>query len=107
MLKRNQARNDLQTTIQEEEWSRQKLEEILRRLCMQTLLDVDLFLLLDALDEYDGRPKFISGFLKDLTVDFPRTKTRILFSSQPWNIFREEFDACPGLRIHEHTENDI
>lgn len=109
LLKRHSDRNHLRIAIQDEEWSRHKLEEVLHRLCTQSLLDLDLCLLLDALDEYDGRPEFISGFLKDLAqeANFPRTRVRILFSSRPWNVFREEFRACPGFEIHEHTENDI
>ncbi|KAH8745848.1 hypothetical protein BGZ57DRAFT_974359 [Hyaloscypha finlandica] len=109
LLKRHSDRNHLRIAIQDEEWSRHKLEEVLRRLCTQSLFDLDLCLLLDALDEYDGRPEFISGFLKDLAQEasFPRTRIRILFSSRPWNVFRKEFRACPGFEIHEHTENDI
>lgn len=109
LLKRHSDRNHLRIAIQDEEWSRHKLEEVLHRLCTQSLLDLDLCLLLDALDEYDGRPEFISGFLKDIAqeTNFQRTRVRILFSSRPWNVFREEFRACPGFEIHEHTENDI
>ncbi|OTA90642.1 hypothetical protein M434DRAFT_77651 [Hypoxylon sp. CO27-5] len=106
---RHKARNEVRIEVQTQEWSRARLEDILHRLCGQSLFDLDLCLLIDALDEYDGRPEFISGFLKDLTKEayFPRTEIRILFSSRPWNVFREEFSSCEGLKIHEHTENDI
>ncbi|KAI0100718.1 hypothetical protein F4776DRAFT_658252 [Hypoxylon sp. NC0597] len=106
---RHKARNKVRVEVQTQEWSRARLEDILHRLCGQSLFDLDLCLLIDALDEYDGRTEFISGFLKDLTKEayFPRTEIRILFSSRPWNVFREEFSSCEGLRIHEHTENDI
>ncbi|KAI1412373.1 hypothetical protein F5Y13DRAFT_200005 [Hypoxylon sp. FL1857] len=109
MCLRHKARNRVRVAIQAQEWSRTRLEDILHRLCGQRLVDLDLCLFLDALDEYDGRPEFITGFLKDLTKEacFPRTEIRILFSSRPWNVFREEFSSCEGLRVHDHTENDI
>lgn len=109
LIARHEARNRIRISIQHEEWPRQQLEEVLRRICAQDLFDLDLCLLLDALDEYDGRPEFISGFLKDLAQEtcFPRTRVRILFSSRPWAVFRDEFSACPSFEIHEHTENDI
>ncbi|KAI1804854.1 hypothetical protein F4811DRAFT_561451 [Daldinia bambusicola] len=105
-------RHELRISIQDmilKEWSRPRLEDILLRICSQTLLDVDLVLVLDALDEYDGRPEFVSGFLKDLTrpTGFTRTKIRVLFSSRPWDVFQKEFENSPGFRIHEHTEGDI
>lgn len=51
-LERNSARISLQEAIQEEGWPRKRLEDILRRLCAQKLIDLDLCLFLDALDEY-------------------------------------------------------
>ncbi|KAI1376505.1 hypothetical protein F4677DRAFT_459687 [Hypoxylon crocopeplum] len=109
IVQRQQSRINIQTAIQNEEWSRSRLEDALLRICSQSLLDLDLIFLLDALDEYDGRPEFISGFLKDLVQDtsFSQTHIRILFSSRHWNVFQSEFEACPGFKIHEHTGGDI
>jgi len=109
ILQRHKARNDVRLAVQRDKWPTRRLEEVLHQLCTQTHFDLDLCLLLDALDEYDGHPEFISGFLKDLAkgAAFPRTQVKILFSSRPWNVFREEFGFCPGFKIHEHTENDI
>ncbi|KAI0850599.1 hypothetical protein F5Y00DRAFT_268344 [Daldinia vernicosa] len=109
LVKRHESRIDIQSKIQNEEWTKSRLEDILLRICSQTLFDLDLFFLLDALDEYDGRPEFISGFLKDLIQDasFPRTKVRILFSSRHWDVFQKEFETSLGFRIHEHTKGDI
>ncbi|KAI1655243.1 hypothetical protein F4813DRAFT_368207 [Daldinia decipiens] len=109
IVERHESRIDIQNKIQNEEWTKSRLEDILLRICSQTLLDLDLFFLLDALDEYDGRPEFISGFLKDLAKDasYPRTKVRVLFSSRHWDVFQREFDPSLGFRIHEHTKGDI
>jgi hypothetical protein len=108
LLQRHKARTRIRVAVQTQ-WSKERLEKVLHLLCKQRLFDLDLVLMLDALDEYDGRPEFISGFLKDLAHDtsFPRTKARVLFSSRPWNVLREEFGSCLGFKIHEHTENDI
>jgi hypothetical protein len=108
LLQRHKARTRIKVAVQTQ-WSKERLEKVLHLLCKQRLIDLDLVLMLDALDEYDGRPEFISGFLKDLTHDtsFPRTKVRVLFSSRPWNVLCEEFGSCLGFKIHEHTENDI
>ncbi|KAI1871725.1 hypothetical protein JX265_005711 [Neoarthrinium moseri] len=109
VLIRHQRRKNIKAAIESTKWNRKDLEEILHSICAQSMFDLDLCLFLDALDEYDGRPEFISGFLKDLTRDghFPRTRIRILFSSRPWKTFRDEFESCPGFKIHEHTQNDI
>lgn len=94
-------------------WTRVSLEDCLRQLVGQSLFKMDLVLFLDALDEYDGRPEFIATFLQDL-VQQPAdpnkqslTVVRILFSSRPWKALNDEFAACPGFQIHDHTGNDI
>ncbi|CAG9974761.1 unnamed protein product [Clonostachys byssicola] len=88
-------------------WTRRALEESLYALLLQDKIDLDLFLLLDALDEYDGRPEFIADFLKRMIGASSRTRVRVLFSSRPWKVFQDEFESCPGFKIHEHTEDDI
>ncbi|CAH0021394.1 unnamed protein product [Clonostachys rhizophaga] len=88
-------------------WTRRALEESLYALLLQDKIDLDLFLLPDALDEYDGRPEFIADFSKRMIDASSRTRVRILFSSRPWKLFQDEFDSCPGFKIHEHTEDDI
>ncbi|KAK3693303.1 hypothetical protein B0T22DRAFT_38122 [Podospora appendiculata] len=109
VISRHEARDIIHLSIQSRVWPRQELEEVLQRLCAQELFPLDLCLLLDALDEYDGRPEFISGFLHDLVEEavFPQTRIRVLFSSRPWSVFRDEFAKCPSLEIHEHTQDDI
>lgn len=109
VVKNQMQREKLRIEVQDGGWPRERLENILRQICLQDHLDLDLCLFLDALDEYDGRPEFVSQFLKDLTEEsaFPRTKIRILFSSRPWTHFQEEFAACPGFRIQDHTQDDI
>ncbi|KAH7030886.1 LOW QUALITY PROTEIN: uncharacterized protein B0I36DRAFT_322700 [Microdochium trichocladiopsis] len=102
--RRQKIRLDLQLN-----WSQTALEECLRRVFDQDIKDLRICLFFDALDEYDGRPEVIAGFLQDLVKSSPssRTQARVLFSSRPWAAFQEEFGQCPGFRIHEHTKEDI
>lgn len=113
ILKRHYQREKIRMDIQGGPWSREDLEDGLRRLVGQSLFKMDLFLFLDALDEYNGRPEFIASFVQNLVQQSADpsttslTRIRILFSSRPWKALNEEFAACPGFQIHDHTWNDI
>lgn len=112
-LQRHYRRERIKMDAEARNWSRENLEECLRQLVGQSLFEMDLFLFLDALDEYDGRPEFIASFLQDLVsqpTDLSKqssTHIRILFSSRPWKALNDEFAACPGFQIHDYTWNDI
>lgn len=113
ILKRHYRREKIRMDIQAGKWSREDLEDVLRRLIGQSLFKMDLFLFLDALDEYNGRPEFIASFVQSLVQQSAdpeaksSTRIRILFSSRPWKALSDEFAACPGFQIHDHTWNDI
>ncbi|CAM1507577.1 Fc.00g072180.m01.CDS01 [Cosmosporella sp. VM-42] len=109
VVQRQHDRELLRATVETEIWSRPKLDRAFKYIIEQQIVDRDLCLFLDALDEYDGPPEFIAEFLKDLVRerDGSRTRVRILFSSRPWNVFVDEFHQHPGIRIHEHTLQDV
>ncbi|KAJ1326043.1 ankyrin repeat domain-containing protein 50 [Microdochium nivale] len=109
LVDRHTARQQLHFNIQLLAWNRADLEEAVRRIFDQDILDLRVCLFFDALDEYDGRPEVIADFLKDLTSHSTssRTKARVLFSSRSWPVFQDEFGGCPTLQIHEHTREDI
>lgn len=113
VLKRHYQRERIRMDIQAGPWSKEDLEDGLRRLVGQSLFKMNLFLFLDALDEYNGRPEFIASFVRNLvqqSADPSKnslTRIRILFSSRPWKALNDEFAACPGFQIHDHTWNDI
>lgn len=89
-------------------WTRNKLRACLHRILQQSQYDINLFILLDALDEYDGSPSQISTFLEDLLKSTgDRTRVQILFSSRPWETFHEHFRNVDGLRLHQHNRSDI
>lgn len=113
ILKRHYQREKIRMDIQKGPWTREDLEDGLNRLIGQSMFKMDLFLFLDALDEYNGRPEFIASFVQNLVQQSadPRsvslTRIRILFSSRPWKALNDEFAACPGFQIHDYTWNDI
>ncbi|KAI0383402.1 hypothetical protein F5Y04DRAFT_251219 [Hypomontagnella monticulosa] len=90
-------------------WTIGDLESGIHLLFRQTHLDLDIFLILDALDEYDGQPDFICDILEGLMkmTSNSRTNLKILFSSRPWETFRQQFNTTPSLRLQDHTQNDI
>lgn len=112
-VNRHYQREKIKCNIEAQSWTRADLEEALQRIVGQSLFKLDLFLSLDALDEYEGRPEFIASFLQDLVrqpddLDAQSsTRIRIIFSSRPWKVFSDDFAACPGFQIHEYTRNDI
>jgi hypothetical protein len=102
------GRKEQQQRIEAAHWSLQQLNDAMDRVASQRLIDLDLCLLLDALDEHDGPPEVISQFIKKLTIAVgSRTRRKILFSSRPWQSFIDAFGQNSGFQIHDFTENDI
>lgn len=94
---------------QAKRWTIHDLEDTMHLLFRQTYMDLEIFLLLDALDEYDGQPEFISGFLEDLlsTATCGRTRLKILFSSRSWDVFKYRFKSIPSIQLEDYTKDDI
>lgn len=89
-------------------WTRTSLRICLHQILQQSQYDINLFILLDALDEYDGSPDQICVFLEDLLQSAGgRTRVQILFSSRPWESFNEHFKNVDGLRLQEYNGSDI
>ncbi|KAL7906988.1 hypothetical protein GGI35DRAFT_482355 [Trichoderma velutinum] len=101
-------RKDIQHFAGNEIWTLQNLKKALHQIIDQQSMDLDLCIFIDALDEHNGPPEFIAEFLKDITKPRnSRTRIKILFSSRPWDAFKDAFPDCPGFQIHQHTDNDI
>ncbi|RCI08651.1 hypothetical protein L249_4799 [Ophiocordyceps polyrhachis-furcata BCC 54312] len=90
-------------------WTRERMEQALRTVLNQKLAPVSITLFIDALDEFDGTPEHILHFLNYLTRRPPAslTRTKLCFSSRPWDIFTEAFGKRPNLAVQDFTENDI
>ncbi|UKZ60602.1 uncharacterized protein TrAtP1_001874 [Trichoderma atroviride] len=101
-------RKEQQQRIEAAHWSLQQLSDAMDRVASQRLIDLDLCLLLDALDEHDGPPEVISHFIKKFTTaEKSQTRMKILFSSRPWQPFIDAFGQNSGFQIHDFTEDDI
>lgn len=92
-----------------QEWPTEALSEALDFIIKQNSIPIDVYLFLDALDEYGGSPSEIVSFIKSLVYSDGKfmTTIKICFSSRLWNIFVDEFQVCPGFKIHEKTLPDI
>lgn len=89
-------------------WTSSNLRKCLNNLLRQSVFDMSVFILLDALDEFDGTPNHISDFLEDLLRSAgDRTRVQILFSSRPWETFHERFQDARYLHLQEHNQSDI
>jgi len=92
-------------------WDLACLKRCLSCILRQQAVPTDICFFFDALDEYDGPPEAASMFLEDLVSkpghDNDKVKVKILFSSRPWPVFEAHFGGHPGLRLHDHTQQDI
>ncbi|KAL6836241.1 hypothetical protein J3E69DRAFT_320897 [Trichoderma sp. SZMC 28015] len=108
ILSRFSVRKAHRSRIETANWSLEHLNDAISFVTDQKLIDLDLCIFIDALDEHDGPPEFISQFIKGIaSAKGSRTRLKILFSSRPWQPFIEAFVHSPSIQIHEFTENDI
>ncbi|KAI9166340.1 Protein SERAC1 [Paramyrothecium foliicola] len=109
LARRQECRQKARIDIIRKPWGKYQLGESLGLALTQDVFDLELCLFFDALDEYGGQHEVLCDFLKDLvtTPSGSRTKTKVLFSSRPWPVFRDEFSACNGFELHKYTEDVI
>lgn len=89
-------------------WTSSNLRKCLHHILGQSKYDINLFVLLDALDEFDGTPSHISDFLEDLLRSAgEHTRIQVLFSSRPWETFHARFKDSDGLCLQDHNRFDI
>jgi hypothetical protein len=62
------------------------------------------FLLIDGLDEVEGRESELADFVLELSH---RPNVKICTSARPWPVFEDKFEDQPRLRIEELTRPDI
>ncbi|KAI1177768.1 hypothetical protein F4777DRAFT_540280 [Nemania sp. FL0916] len=95
--------------IFKDRWSLRNLQKAFNKIIEQDEVTLRLCMFLDALDEYDGRPEFISKLLLDLGNITPTKHKRIklCFSSRPLDIFLTSFQHCAGFSIQDFTRDDI
>lgn len=90
-------------------WTLPKLMAAYGAILAQQTIPVDLLLFIDALDEYDGPPEAIVEFIRSSVEKSSQgtTRVKVCFSSREWTAFEEDFSRESGVRIHEHTTDDI
>lgn len=94
---------------QRAQWTLTRLIKAYEEILAQTTISVEIFLFLDALDEFDGPPEAIVQFIQSSVKNIPGigTRLKVCFSSRQWSTFEESFSTCPGFEIHKHTDKDI
>ncbi|KAB8527785.1 hypothetical protein FH972_025437 [Carpinus fangiana] len=96
-------------STRETAWSLLELEAAFQNIVSQHDVKVHIFLLLDALDEYDGSKEMLCRWVEDMS-DRPAQSSvhfSVLFASRPWNIFTDAFEFRPGFKMQDHTGDDI
>ncbi|KAL9108602.1 MAG: hypothetical protein Q9227_006688 [Pyrenula ochraceoflavens] len=88
-------------------WSNADLQWAVRSVIRECRGRACVSLFIDGLDEFfgDDDQRFeLLDMLKDISS---LSNVKICLSSRPWEIFREAFAQCPGLRLENLTRNDI
>ena len=85
-------------------WTRERLDNALRRFIANKPASINLCLLVDGLDEFDGDEDSLLETINFLSRD---PGTRICVSSRPEQIFRLGFATSPQLRLHDLNYYDI
>jgi hypothetical protein len=90
-------------------WTLMDLEATLESILSQQFQRVNLFIFIDALDEYSGKHADIVDFLDKVINQRPNTKSniKICFSSRPLQIFLDRFNNVPGIVLQKWTASDI
>ncbi|KAL2049195.1 hypothetical protein ABVK25_010545 [Lepraria finkii] len=90
-------------------WDAETLKTALLSIIEQRKVHLQLFLLLDALDEHHGDNDLLASFLKKLVdkADGDHVTLKVCLASRSWTVFQQHFGACPGFAIHDYTRQDI
>ncbi|KAE8450753.1 hypothetical protein EG329_005666 [Mollisiaceae sp. DMI_Dod_QoI] len=86
-------------------WRLKDLTTTFERLIAQKTIPLKLCLLIDGLDEFDGDHEALSTMLKKIVENSDNLK--LVVSSRPWEVFKECFCTCSGLRLQDLTDHDI
>jgi hypothetical protein len=90
-------------------WSAEGLQKAIRAVATQKSLRMNVFLMVDALDEHNGDHEGMIRFLQDLAAPSESRSFRfqILLASRPDPPFNDLLRTYPHLSIHEWTEEDV
>lgn len=90
-------------------WTTRILQRAIKEIIQQRTIHVNLCLLVDALDEFEGKHSALAAFLIDLAnlSSSGVINLKICLASRPWNVFCNAFQPFHTFSIHEHTKKDI
>jgi hypothetical protein len=75
-------------------------------LLTQKEVPLNLCLLVDGLDEFEGDHEELAGIFSNLAESGP-SNVKVCVASRPWVVFKDSFSTCPSLQLHNLTFNDI
>jgi hypothetical protein len=90
--------------VARESWSVSKSMKAFKTLTRQKSTALQLCLLIDGLDEFDGDHDHLAQFFKEIATS---DNIKICLSSRPWVVFQDHFRNFPSLRLQDLTEQDI
>ncbi len=98
--------------VEEEMWSIPKLTQAFDTLIKQKAVALNLFFLIDGLDEFESNRdnhhemdyEEICALFKDIS-SFKNIK--VCLSSRPWVVFQDNFHDSPSLKLQDLTSGDI
>ena len=90
-------------------WTISIIEQALLSIKTNGIKTVNLFLVVDALDEHEGNHRELLLILNRLAQSdgHPRFRLRLCLAERPENVFKDALQSYPSFTIHEHTAKDI
>jgi len=85
-------------------WTVEELRDGITKIASKIAGTDCVAIFVDGLDEYEGDLEKLVIFLKRLHREH---KIKLCVSSRPWNVFKDEFDTYPSLRMELFTKPDI
>lgn len=85
-------------------WLLSQLMDAFRALGKQTSIPINICILIDGLDEFDGNHDDMGELFKELTIS---THVKASLSSRPWIVFEDLFASCPKMYLQDVTYRDI
>ncbi|EXM14989.1 hypothetical protein RAB80_006735 [Fusarium oxysporum f. sp. vasinfectum] len=86
------------------EWTLDELEETFRNLASLNGSSFNLTIFIDGLDEFDGEPEALVGWVKRAVEKFG---IKVCVGSRPWTAFADGFEQHPSLTMQHLTASDI
>ncbi|KAL9621296.1 MAG: hypothetical protein Q9160_004187, partial [Pyrenula sp. 1 TL-2023] len=91
------------------QWTLEELDEAILALIGQCNVPLNVFFLIDALDEHYGNHRALVEILRRFIPQRTPTKinVKLCLASRPEPLFRLAFNKYPGVKIHEHTASGL